>query len=388
MLAEPGTGLTLKGVTPMGETATWLTIPEIVRAARTALPTHIWDFSCGGAESETALRRNRAAFDHYAFRTRVLRGVENRTVSTTFLGHSLDLPVMLAPVGSIVRFDPDGALASARAAHRSGTVPFVGTLNSPSMDEVREGTTGPLFFQMYVRGDRPWMEAMIRRVESAGYSGICLTVDSGSYGRRERDLHNRYFAREGGGRTQPNLEGLPRPSDRLRPDQYQSALTWEDVDWMRETTRLPLMLKGILDARDAVRAVEHGVDVVYVSNHGGRQIDHVPATFEVLPEIVQAVRGRAEVIVDSGFMRGADVIKAVALGARAVLIGKLMTWALAAGGEDGLACALDILKTEIRTTMGNIGARSIDEIDPDCVRPSVPPPAEVWPYGANPALEW
>ncbi|MBM2810597.1 MAG: hypothetical protein HW416_1356 [Chloroflexi bacterium] len=350
----------------------WQTIPEIVTAAHAKLPRNLWDFSCGGAETETTLRRNRSAFDYLAFRPRVLRGKTVRDTSTTFLGHKLALPVLPAPVGSIIRFDPDGALACARAAQHVGTGSFVGTLASPSLEEVAAGASAPLFFQLYVRGDHDWVRALVQRAEKAGYLGIALTVDSGAYGRRERDIHNRFLARSG--HRQPNLgEG-----DGARSD-FQAGLTWDDLDWLRDTTALPLMVKGVLCGEDASLAVQHGVDVVYVSNHGGRQLDHAPATIEVLPEIVAAVHGRAEVLVDSGFMRGTDVVKALALGARAVCIGKLMTWALAAGGEAGLQCALELLQEEMSITMANIGVHTIAELGPEYVRTSFPPAAAPWP---------
>lgn len=356
----------------------WLTIPEIVRAARAKLPANVWDYSCGGADTETTLRRNRSAFDTMAFRPRVLRGVSGRDTSTSFLGHRLSLPVMLAPVGSITHFDADGALACSRAAERVGTAAFVGSLALPSLEEVRAGARGPLIFQVYVRGDRDWLKALVRRAERANYDGVCVTVDSAAYGRRERDLHNRYFPRESGG-DRPNLGDLPPGTDAELRERYQAGFTWDDVAWLRETTRLPLMLKGILSGEDAALAVEYGVNVVYVSNHGGRQLDHAPATIEVLPEIVQAVDGGAEVIVDSGFLRGSDVIKALALGAKAVLIGKLMTWGLGAGGEEGLVRTLELLQTEMSIVMANIGARTIAEIVPEHVRPSMPPAVAPWP---------
>jgi len=358
----------------------FLTIPEIVHAAKAKLPSQAWDYSFGGADTETTLRRNRTAFEYVALNPRVLRGARNPDTSTTFLGHPLALPVMLAPVGGPQNYDPDGALACARAADQAGTLAFIGTLSAPSMEEVKAGSTGPHMFQMYVRGDRTWMEALVRRVERAGYSGLCLTVDSGAYGRRERDIQKRYFRSEG--RGQPNLEGLPGGDPTSRDN--QAALTWEDVDWLRETTSLPLMLKGILNPEDAALAVQHGVQVVYVSNHGGRQLDHVPATMDVLPEIVAAVNGRAEVLIDSGFMRGTDVVKAIALGARAVLIGKLMTWGLGAGGQEGLERVLELLKTEMRVVMTNIGAASIDQIGPVCVRQSYPPREAPWPVSIDP----
>jgi glycolate oxidase len=285
---------------------------------------------------------------------------------------------MLAPVGSISLFHPDGALAAHRVAQRAGTIEFVSTMSYPSLEDVRAGADGPIVFQIYVRGDREWLHKLVNRVMRANYSAICLTVDSAAYGRRERDLHNRFVPAEAHGR--PNLSDLPEGADepKLR-DLYQAALTWDDVDWLRQVCPLPLIIKGIQNADDAKLAVEHGASVVYVSNHGGRQIDHVPATIEVLPEIVQAVAGRAEVIVDSGFLRGSDVVKAIALGARAVLIGKLMCWGLGADGEDGLMRTLDLLRIEMGNVMANIGARTIADISREHVRPSLPPLPAPWP---------
>lgn len=354
----------------------WLTISEIVRAARAKLPQHLWDHSSAGVETETTLRRNRSAFEHIAFRPRVLRGVSHNDTSTAFLGHRLTLPVMLAPVGTILCYHPDGALACARAAERAGTVTFVAMSSSPAMELVRANAHGPLIFQIYVRGDREWLKHLVQRAESAGFAGICLTIDNPETGRRERDLINRFDAHLD--LPKPNLKGLPA-FDREASQHFKQDFSWNEVAWLRDQTRLPLILKGILSAEDGGLAVQHGVDVVYISNHGGRELDHAPATMDVLPEVAQAVQGRAEIIVDSGFMRGSDIVKALALGARAVLIGKLMTWALAAGGEAGLERALQILQTEIRVAMGNIGVRATADIGPHCVRASYPPAPMPWP---------
>ncbi len=362
--------------------AEWITIPEIIRAAKANLPSSAWDYSFGGADTETTLRRNRTAFDYIALRPRVLRDVRVCDTATTFMGNPLALPVMLAPIGGPQNYHPDGALACARAADQVGTMAFIGTLSSPSMEEVRAGSKGPLVFQMYVRGDRSWMEALVRRVEKAGYSAICLTVDSAAYGRRERDLQKRFFRGEGGA-AQPNLVGLTSGDPNGSRD-HQAGLSWDDVDWLRETTSLPLILKGILSPEDAELAVEHGVSVVYISNHGGRQVDHVPATLDVLPEIVAAVNGRVEILIDSGFMRGTDVIKAVAMGARAVLIGKLMAWALGAGGQAGVVAALEILRSEMLSAMANIGVHSIAELGPQCLRTTYPPHPSPWPVSVDP----
>ncbi|MBI4321055.1 MAG: alpha-hydroxy-acid oxidizing protein [Chloroflexi bacterium] len=347
----------------------FLTIPEIIRAAEEKLPRHLWDFASGGADTETTLRRNRVALERLALCQRVLVDVRERDTSTTFLGKRLSTPVMLAPVGSLGNFHPDASLAVARVAERAGTVAFISTVSPPSLEEVAAGVSSPLVFQLYNYGDRDWVKRIVRRVEAAGYFALCITADVAMYGRRDRDLENRYFPRQAM-ETRPNLVdvvgGLPAVQ------RNQAGLSWDYLAWLRDITRLPLILKGVMMADDAARAVEHGVDCVYVSNHGGRQLDHAPATIEVLPEIVQAIAGHAEVLVDSGFVRGTDVVKGLAIGATAVLIGKLLMWGLGADGEEGLARALELLTTEIDVAMALIGARSLSEIGPHVLRASTP----------------
>ena len=360
-----------------GPAADLATIPEVVHEARRRLPEELWDYSCGGAESETTLRRNRTAFAEVAFRPRVLRGVGVPETATTVLGLPLALPVLLAPIGSIATFHPDGALACARVASAAGTGAFVGTLSHPAIEVVKAGSTAPLFFQLYVYGDRSWLEALLQRVERAGYAAICVTVDVSAYGRRERDLHNRYFPRQTA--ELPNLGVGALVPDIVNRDEFNAALTWEDIAWLRSRTRLPLMVKGIMTGEDAALAVEHGADVVYVSNHGGRQLDHLPATIEVLPEIRDAVGGQAEILLDGGVVRGTDVVKALASGASAVAIGKLMAWGLAAGGEDALRRTLHLLQTEIRTTMANLGVNRISDLDPSLLRPVSGAAGAAWP---------
>jgi isopentenyl diphosphate isomerase/L-lactate dehydrogenase-like FMN-dependent dehydrogenase len=233
------------------------------------------------------------------------------------------------------------------------------TMTASTPEEVAAASSGPVVFQLYFRGDDAWGEETIRRIETAGFRALALTVDSSAYGRRERDIHRRYDPRGSGGRT------LNVPMERgLR----QATLTWKDVDWLQKTTKLPIILKGIQSAEDARIAVEHGVPCVYVSNHGGRQLDHAPAPMEVLPEVAEAVGGRAEVIVDSGFQRGTDVLKALALGARAVCIGKAAAWGLAAGGDEGVARTLELFGLELRIAMANTGQTRLAEVGPELVR--------------------
>jgi len=359
--------------------ADWQTIPEILPAARLALSPPAWAFSGSGPETEVTVRRNRAAFDRLALMPRVLRGVSERDLCITFLGHRLSLPVMLAPVGSIQMFHPDGARPSARVAERAGTMSFVATNSTPTLEEARAASNAPMVFQLYVYGDREWQTTMLRRVENAGYDALCVTVDSPDSGVRDRRFANRQRWSERTERANGEAEPGSRAARAAERNRYLAGLTWDDLAWLREQTRLPMILKGLLSPLDAELAVEHGMDVVYVSNHGGRRQDQLPSTIEVLPRILEAVNGRAEVVVDSGFMRGTDVVKALALGATAVGIGKLMIWALAAGGEAGLERALELLRREISATMANVGARTIAELTPGLVVPSFAPPAAPWP---------
>jgi isopentenyl diphosphate isomerase/L-lactate dehydrogenase-like FMN-dependent dehydrogenase len=323
------------------------TVAEVIEAARARLEPDVWDYSAGGAGSEATLRRNRAALDALVLEPRVLRDVSRRDTATSFLGMPLALPVMLAPVGTISLFDAGGAATCARAAQRAGTAAFVGLLSVPSLEEVAAGADGPLVFQLYVRGDRAWTAALVERAEAAGYAALCLTVDSAVDGRRDRDLRNRFD--RSGRQARPNLGSAYARRD------LQATLTWDDVAWLTEHSRLPVVLKGITNADDARAAADAGAAGVIVSNHGGRQLDHQLSTIEALGRVLDAVGDRIEVAVDGGFERGGDVIKALALGARAVLIGKLQCWALAAGGEDALVHTLALLREEILTTLALLG---------------------------------
>jgi glycolate oxidase len=331
------------------------TLQEMVMHARQNLSRFQWDTLCGGSDSETTLRRNRMALDCLALRQRVLVDVSNIDVSTTLLGEKIRLPVFIAPVGNFLQLaDPQGAVAVARGAIAAGTTAFISTAAKPSIEEVAQSVDRPLLFQLYVRSDRAWMRDFLDRAKAAGYRAICVTVDRAYYSRRERDIINQYLQR--------GDSGDPR---------HQATLTWDDAAWIKQHTKLPLILKGIATAEDARRAVEIGADVVYVSNHGGRQIDHGQGTIEVLPEVVAAVNGKAEVLWDGGVTRGTDVVKAIALGARAVGVGKLQGWALAAGGEQGITRMFELLAQEIHTTLGLMGVASIKELNPSWVRPAL-----------------
>jgi len=345
------------------------TIQEIVLKAHRLLPPDLWDHISGGAESETTLKRNRHALDRIAFRPRVLRDVTTIDMSTAFLGRRLRIPVFFAPLGGMNQFHPEGGLPCLRAASKFGTMTFLSSVSQLDLGVAANTEKETLVFQLYVRGDDAWVDDQIRLVKESGCRAFCLTVDTAIYSRRERDLFNRY--------APPGRRGKPREGF-----QYQAGITWKMVDRFRNKLHMPIILKGISTAEDALLAVEHGIDVVYVSNHGGRQLDHCRGSIDVLPEIFDAVGERTEIVVDGGFLRGTDVIKAIALGARAVGIGKLQAWALAAAGEEGLTRMLEILETEIGAAMALLGVTALDQLDTNYLHPeaAVNLPDELSPF--------
>jgi glycolate oxidase len=322
---------------------------EVIVQARRNLSQNVWDYLTGGAESETTMCRNRFGLDSLGFRPRVLVDVSHIDASTTFLGHKLRIPVMLAPIGSLQIITPEGAVAVAKAAHEFGTLNFVSSVTQPSLEETAAASPHPKIFQLYVQGDMNWVAALLARAKNAGYQALCLTVDTAYYGRRERQMMDRW---------------LP-PSRRMTGYEHRAALTWETMDAIKEMAGLPFILKGVATAEDAALAVQHGVSAVYISNHGGRQLDHGRGTIEMLPEIVAAVAGKAEIVLDGGITRGSDVLKALALGAKAVAIGKLQGWGLGAAGQEGLVRVLELLESEIVTSMGLLGVRRVDQLKPE-----------------------
>ena len=340
---------------------------ELIVQARRNLPQPVWDYLSGGSESETTMRRNRLALDSLALRPRVLVDVSKVDTSTTVLGHKLRIPVMLAPIGSLQQITPEGAVAAAKAANEFGTVNFVSSVTQPELEETAAATPSDKIFQLYIRGDLDWIDGILGRVKQSGYKALCLTVDSAHYSNRERQLMNRWLP--------PSKRRERATQDRL----WQAKLTWETMDAIKEIGGMPFILKGVATAEDAAMAVEHGVDVIYVSNHGGRQLDHGQGTMDTLPEIVQAVGGKAEIVIDGGFLRGTDVLKAVALGAKAVTIGKLQGWALGAADHEGLVRALQLLENEIIIAMGLLGVTRIDQIGPAhvCKAPPAAMPHEM-----------
>lgn len=337
---------------------------EIVQAARRRLSQGPWDYLVGGSASETTLRRNRHAFDRIAFRPRILVDVSHIDPSTTFLGHNLRIPAILAPIGSLQVFHPDAAVAATQAATDFGIMHAVSSVTEPALEVTAAATPTPKIFQLYVHGDMKWTEEILGRVKAAGYTALALTVDVAHYSRRERPMISRY----------------QRPTQRIVPTRnYLAALTWETMDMIKEVAGLPFLLKGVQTAEDAALAVEHGVDVIWATNHGGRQIDHGQGTLDTLPEIAQAVNGRARIIMDGGVQRGSDILKAIALGADAVALGRLQAWGLAAAGREGIVRMLEILEDEMICEMGLLGITNVGQMSSKHVCPadSVTPPHEM-----------
>lgn len=329
---------------------------EFVRKARANLNQNAWDYILGAAETETTMRRNRMALDEIAFRPRVLRDVRHVDPSVERLGRKLRLPVVLAPVGALEIFDPAGAAAVARAAGKFGAAHMLSSVSEPGLEKVAEAAPDALrFYQLYVRGDDAFVEDVVSRAVANRYAGFCLTVDTAHYSRRERDIAKRYVR-----------------ESRLRATggDYQKGLNWRTVKLIKDKFKIPLIIKGIATAEDALLALDHGVDWIYVSNHGGRQLDHGRGAMHVLPEIVDAVKGRAMIMIDGSFCRGTDVVKAIACGADLVGIGRLQCWALAAAGEAGVERMLELLEDEVIRCLGLLGATSFAEVDKSSVHPA------------------
>jgi glycolate oxidase len=349
----------------------FLTLQEFVEAARRNLAPGPWNYLIGGAESETTVRRNRLALDSIGFRPRVLRDVSKVDASSAFLSRKVRLPVFLAPIGGLESIVEGGAAAAARGAAAFGVPQMLSSVCQPGLEATAAAADTLRVYQLYVRGDDAWVDDHVRRALEHGYTALCLTVDVAMYSRRERDLVGRF--------VKPWRATAPAGSG------YQSGLSWSEVKRFKDRHSVPLILKGIATAEDAEIAVQHGVEVVYCSNHGGRQLDHGLGSAAVLPEIVKAVAGRAEVWVDGGFMRGSDVVKAIALGAKAVGLGRLPGLALAAAGVPGLVRALEILENEVQTCLGLLGAASFAELTPRHVT-AAPPVGEHDVFSAFPLL--
>jgi 4-hydroxymandelate oxidase len=355
-----------------------LNVADFEAAARELLPPMVFEYYVGGSYDERTLRDNREAWSRLRLVYRVLRDVTSRTLATTVLGQPVSMPILVAPTAFHGMAHAEGEVATARGAAAAGTIMMLSTLSNQPIEAVC-ATGATVWFQLYVYRDRKATEGVVRRAEAAGCRALVLTVDAPVLGRRERDIRNRF-------RLPPGLavaNMLPEGYGDLPPAAADSglaayfatlldpALTWRDVAWLRSITHLPVLVKGVVRPDDALRAAEAGAAGIVVSNHGGRQLDTSPATIDVLPEIADALSAhghRIELLMDGGVRRGTDVLKALALGARAVLVGRPILWGLGANGEAGAALALRMLRDELDLAMALAGAPTVADITRDLVR--------------------
>jgi L-lactate dehydrogenase (cytochrome) len=368
-------------------------IADLRMLARRRLPRLVFDYIDGGAEDEFTLRDNSRAFDDIRFRPRQCIAVPECDLRTTVLGTTLDLPFLLAPIGFSRMFYPRGEAVAARSASVAGTAYVLSTFSGTRLEEVREHASGPLWYQLYVPGGRAVAEAAIARARAAGYSALVVTIDTPVSGMRERDYRNGVrpllagdwrgslphlwqfvthprwvmnYVADGSPRVFPNVE-LPgtgaMPCSDVSELLASTVITWSDFAWIRDAWKGPVVIKGVHTADDARCAVDAGADALVVSNHGGRQLDGVPGSLRALPEVIAAVNGRVEVMVDGGVRRGSDIVKALCLGARAVLVGRAYAWALGAAGGPGVDRAIAILRTDIDRTLHLLGCSSVAQLD-------------------------
>jgi L-lactate dehydrogenase (cytochrome) len=370
-----------------------VSIEDFRPIARQRIPRPVFDYLDGGAEGEVTLRENCRIFSDVTFRPRHAVALANCVLCTTVLGFKLSLPILLAPVGYSRLMHPGGEVAAARAAGRAGIAYILSTISGHKLEDVRAGSTGPVFYQLYLMGGRAAGEAAIERARTAGFNALVVTIDTPVSGIRERDYRNgmkelisgRAFEKipylpqilshpgwvvsyllDGG------LPGLPNvivpgkgqmPLVDVNVALAESAVTWADLRWIREAWKGPIVVKGVLTADDARRSIDEGAAAISVSNHGGRQLDGVPASLRALPEVLEAVKGRIEVLMDGGIRRGTDIAKAICMGARAVLCGRAYAYGLAAAGEAGVDRAIEILKADLERTLRLLGCPSVGDLD-------------------------
>ncbi len=329
---------------------------EALAQARMEPPA--WDYYQGGSDDEVTIRANRAAFEHIQLRPRILVDVSACSTSTTVLGTPISMPVMVAPTAFHCLAHPEGECATVQGADKAGVLMVASTSSTCSLEAIAGSTQSPLWFQLYI-ADRKGTEELVYRAATAGYRALVLTVDSPRWGHKERSIRS-------GFRLPPHLRKANFQHDSAAEAAF--PLTWESLAWLRSLTSLPIILKGILTAEDAVLAIGHGIDGIIVSNHGGRQLDTVPASIEVLSEIVEAVQNRCEIYLDGGIRRGTDILKALALGARAVLVGRPVLWGLAVNGAEGVYSVLEMLRRELEIAMALAGCPTLVAINPSFVR--------------------
>lgn len=373
-------------------------IEDLRELARRRVPRIVFNYIDGGAEAEWTLRENRRAFEAVTLRPHQAVAVPSCDLRTRVLGMELAMPVLLAPVGYLRVMHPEGELAAARAAGRAGVGVILSTVSGHRLEDVKAASKGPVWYQLYLTGGRAAAESAMRRAMDAGYAVLVITIDSTVIGYREREARDgmeqmlrgsfwskipfapqvvarpRWLARfllDGGLPDMPNIvtpeQGVLRVRD-AHTAMKREAFSWNDMPWIRALWKGPIVIKGVLSAEDAKRSLDNGAEAVVVSNHGGRQLDGVPASLQVLPEVVAAVNGRAEVLMDSGIRRGSDIVKAICLGARAVLCGRAYVYGLAAAGEAGVTRALDILRADLERSLKLLGCPSVGVLNESYVR--------------------
>jgi 4-hydroxymandelate oxidase len=351
------------------DTEPLLNIPDYVQAARGKLSKEVCDYFEGGALDEIALRENVAGWERLKLFYRVLAGVGERDLSTSVLGQSISMPIAIAPTAFHKLACEEGEIATARSAKAAGTLFILSSLSNTAMEAVFAEAASPRWFQLYIYKDRQVTLDLVKRAEAAGAEAIVLTVDAPGLGTRERDTRNRFRLPDGlavenlaplGKGQMPEVRGSGLAA--YVRENFKADLGFDDLDWLCGSTRLPVVVKGVCRGDDARRAVEHGAKALVVSNHGGRQLDSAPATCEVLPQVVDAVDDLCEIYVDGGIRRGSDVLKAIALGARAVLIGRPVLWGLCVAGEQGATSVLEILRRELDEAMLLCGCTRIEDI--------------------------
>jgi isopentenyl diphosphate isomerase/L-lactate dehydrogenase-like FMN-dependent dehydrogenase len=373
-----------------------LNIADLRTLAQRRLPRVVFDYIDGGADDEITMRANCSVFDTVEFKPRCVRAHRACSLRTSVLGTAIDVPFILGPVGSTRMFYPRGECVAAAQAANAGTIYTLSTLSGTRLEEVRAASTGPLWYQLYTIGGREMSVAAIERARAAGYSALVVTIDTAVAGMRERDFRGgarellsrnpfrmlpympqflarpRWAAaclRDGGLIKFPNVvfpEGPMEYAD-VASALAQATLCWDDLHWIRQAWRGPIIIKGVQTVEDAREAVDAGADAIVVSNHGGRQLDGVPASLRVLPGVVEAVGDRTEVLFDSGIRRGSDIVKALCLGAKAVMIGRAYAYGLAAGGGPGVARAIEILRSGVTRTMRLLGCPDIESLDASCI---------------------
>tara|TARA_B100000686_G_C16794716_1_gene981446 strand:- start:1609 stop:2691 length:1083 start_codon:yes stop_codon:yes gene_type:complete len=359
----------------MAKTNTPINLNEFEGLAKSLLDKPAYDYYSSGANDEITLLENLQAYKRIRLYPRILVDVENRDMSTTVLGTKISMPIMIAPTAFHKLACAGGELSTAKAAYNNQTIMVLSSLSTTSPEDVAASTDASLWFQLYIYKDRELTKSVIQRVEQLGYKALCITVDAPLLGRREKDVHNRF--------SLPDDMTIATVGDYLEKEMAESArnsslnvyfaslldqsVTWKDVEWIRSISNLPIILKGVHRRDDAIKAAEYGFDGIIVSNHGARQLDTVPATIDLLPAISESVGDKLEIFLDGGIRRGTDVIKAMALGAKAVLIGRPILWGLAVNGSEGASKVLQLIREETDLAMALCGISNISEITRDII---------------------